>query len=268
MAYELTDLVIDRVDLVDEGANSAAFVELYKRKERAPKMTYDEILSKLKPEHAEVVRQEVAKASEGSTELAKRVSELEEQLAKATEDKSAQSMKEMPESGADDAEKACGESDKTEKTADGASFDETETLKSMPAAARKLYAELKQQRDEALAKARQADEKEAERVAIEKARSMKALPVPQDKLVSIIKSSTPDVVELLGSINAALEQTVLDEVGKNAGNGAGKAPTAWEKLEQEAQSIAKARNITNEQAMSQLIKEKPDLYREYLKEGK
>ena len=35
MPYELKDLVIDRVDLVDEGANSAAFIELYKRKETA-----------------------------------------------------------------------------------------------------------------------------------------------------------------------------------------------------------------------------------------
>ena len=34
MPYLLEDLVITRVDLVDEGANSAAFIELYKRKER------------------------------------------------------------------------------------------------------------------------------------------------------------------------------------------------------------------------------------------
>ena len=50
----LTDLIIDRVDLVDEGANSAAFVELFKRKEQGNPMELSEILSKMKPEHAGV----------------------------------------------------------------------------------------------------------------------------------------------------------------------------------------------------------------------
>ena len=56
MPYILEDLVIDRVDLVDEGANSAAFIELYKRKEQS-KMNFEEILSKMKPEHAKVIQE-------------------------------------------------------------------------------------------------------------------------------------------------------------------------------------------------------------------
>ena len=38
MPYLLEDLVIERIDLVDEGANSAAFIEIYKRKEQSNTM--------------------------------------------------------------------------------------------------------------------------------------------------------------------------------------------------------------------------------------
>ena len=55
---ELKRLKIDRVDLVPEGANSAAFVTLYKGKEMKS-MDATEILSKLKPEHAAVIQAEL-----------------------------------------------------------------------------------------------------------------------------------------------------------------------------------------------------------------
>ena len=74
MPYLLDDLVIDRVDFVDEGANSAAFIELYKRKEQSATMDISEILSKMKPEHSEVIQAEldrlageVTKANEALT---------------------------------------------------------------------------------------------------------------------------------------------------------------------------------------------------------
>ena len=63
MPYLLEDLVVDRVDLVDEGANSAAFIELYKRKERSATMDIEEILSKMKPEHSAVIQAELDKLS-------------------------------------------------------------------------------------------------------------------------------------------------------------------------------------------------------------
>ena len=62
MPKMITDLTIDRVDLVEEGANSAAFIRLYKS--RGEKMNYESILKSLKPEHAAVVEAEVAKAKE------------------------------------------------------------------------------------------------------------------------------------------------------------------------------------------------------------
>jgi hypothetical protein len=59
MAYELKDLIVDRVDLVDEGANSAAFIELYKRKETKELMDFKEVLGAMKPEHAAVIQAEL-----------------------------------------------------------------------------------------------------------------------------------------------------------------------------------------------------------------
>ena len=50
----IVGLVVDRVDFVDEGANSAAFIKMYKRREKDD-MDLEEVLAKLKPEHAEVV---------------------------------------------------------------------------------------------------------------------------------------------------------------------------------------------------------------------
>ena len=46
MPNMMTDLVIDRVDLVEEGCNSAAFIRLYKS--RGEKMSYESILKSLK----------------------------------------------------------------------------------------------------------------------------------------------------------------------------------------------------------------------------
>ena len=73
----LLDLVVDRVDLVDEGANSAAFIKLYKRKERTREMKFEEIIKQLKPEHAEVIRAELEKAkNEIPSEVSKELNDL------------------------------------------------------------------------------------------------------------------------------------------------------------------------------------------------
>src|SRR5690606_31951851 len=80
----LMDLVVDRVDLVDEGANSAAFIKLYKRKEMETGMDFNEIISKLKPEHAEVIQEEIAKAkAEVPEEIATELSDTKEALEKS-----------------------------------------------------------------------------------------------------------------------------------------------------------------------------------------
>ena len=282
MPYELLDLVVDRVDLVDEGANSAAFITLYKRKENVEPMDFEAILSKLKPEHAEVIQKaleakdvEIAKAKEDLDGAQQSVAdkdaalnEANEALAKANEE--LEMLKAKPcecdgEAGEDGKCSKCGKMKKS------TSFDETETLKSMPENVRAMFEKMRAQKEAAEEEIRKANEEKAEAAAVAKAASLKAIPVEQEKLVGILKSCTPEVADLLSTINSAIEATVLDEVGKNRGNGASThsatSDDAWNKLEKKAEEIAKRDNVTKEKAMSVALSEHPELYREYLNGG-
>lgn len=258
MPYILKDLVIDRVDLVDEGANSAAFIELYKRKEMCEPMDFAEILAKMKPEHATVIQQAV---DSKDADLAKARGDLDEanqNLATVTAERDA-ANEELAKANTElEALKAQG----TQQD------DEAEILKSMPEAARELFIKMRTQKETAEEQVRKAAEEAAEAEAVAKAASLKAIPIEQDKLVGILKSCTPEVADLLTTINSAIEATVLDEVGKNAGNGAKPVEgDAWAKLENKADEIAKRDSITKEKAMARAVSENPELYREYLNGG-
>ena len=280
MAFELQDLIVDRVDLVDEGANSAAFIELYKRKETEELMELEQILSKMKPEHASVIQEainakdeEVNKAradlENANTLLADKDAELtaaNEALSKANAEIAKQKDDKCTCEGEEDENGVCKECGKPKKSA---SFDETETMKSMPENVRAMFEKMRLQKEAAEEQVRKAAEREAEAEAIAKAASLKAIPVEQEKLVGILKSCTPEVADLLTTINSAIENTVLEEVGKNAGNGAatGTSGDAWHKLEKKAEEIAKRDSVTKEKAMATALDENPELYREYLNGG-
>lgn len=278
MPYELKDLVVDRVDLVDEGANSAAFIELYKRKETRKPMELTEILSKMKPEHAEVIQaaldakdEALSKANADLAENATALSTANEALANANAELETFKAKSAEcecdgEADEDGKCKVCGKPKKS------AAFDETETLKSMPEAARAMFEKMRMQKEAAEAEVRKANEEKVEAAAVAKAASLKALPVEQEKLVGILKSCTPEVADLLTTINSAIEASVLSEVGKNTGNGAATSTLAtsdeaWGKLEAKAAEIAKRDSVTIEKAMATALDEYPELYREYLNGG-
>lgn len=283
MPYLLEDLVIDRVDLVDEGANSAAFIELYKRKERSATMDIKEILSKMKPEHSAVIQAEldklsgeVTKAKEDLATVTTECSTAKQDLEKAKEDlKAANEGKEKAESEletlkAEECEcdgeadengmcKVCGKPKKK------AAFDEEETLKSMPAAARAMFIKMRTQKEAAEEEVRKAKDAEAQAEAVAKAAELKALPIETDKLVGVLKNCSAEMVDVLTTINAAIEGTVLDEVGKS--NPGSKGADAWAKIEAKADEIAKRDSVTKQKAVSIAIKENPELYKEYLQGG-
>lgn len=272
MAYELKDLIVDRVDLVDEGANSAAFIELYKRKENGKQMSYEEILSKMKPEHAEVIQQvidnntaELNKAREDLQSANKALGEANEEL-KTLKAKYCECDGEEDDNGMC---KACGKPKKKAcGTKKAAAFDEVETLKSMPEAAREMFLKMRAQKEAAEEQIRKAAEEKAEAEAVAKAATMKSLPIEQSKLVDILKGCSPEVTDLLLAASKAIDATVLEEVGKNAGNGASTTnEDAWSKLEKKAREIAERDSVTVEKAMSRALSENPDLYREYLNGG-
>ncbi len=286
MPYLLEDLVIDRVDLVDEGANSAAFIELYKRKERSATMDIKEILSKMKPEHSAVIQAEldklsgeVTKAKEDLATVTTECSTAKQDLEKAKEDlKAANEGKEKVESELEtlkakqSEECECnGEADENGmckvcgKPKKKAAFDEEETLKSMPAAARAMFIKMRTQKEAAEEEVRKAKDAEAQAEAVAKAAELKALPIETDKLVGVLKNCSAETVDVLTTINAAIEGTVLDEVGKS--NPGSKGADAWAKIEAKADEIAKRDSVTKQKAVSIAIKENPELYKEYLQGG-
>lgn len=262
MPYILEDLVVDRVDLVDEGANSAAFIELFKRKEHC-KMDINEILSKMKPEHASVIQGALDTAA---ADLKKSNDERDEAIKERDEaiNERDEAINERDEARRE-RDEADDELEATKANNNAAAFDETETIKSMPAEVRSVFEKMKLQKETAEEELRKARDAEKTAEAISKAKELKAIPYEQDKLVDIIKNADPAVLDLLTVVNTAIEGTVLDEVGKSA-TGTSSAD-AWAKIEAKADDIAKRDSITKAKAISVAIKENPDLYKEYLKGG-
>lgn len=264
MPYLLQDLVIDRVDVVEEGACSAAFIEICKRKEKANNMSFEEIIAKMKPEHAEVIKAELKKSTDKVAELTGQVETLTADVQKAntalTDAQGALSQA-QEELRVEKAKKkgtcksGCGSSDED---------DEEEVIKSMPEAAQALFKTMKAQKEAAEEEIRKAKDAELTAQAVAKAKTMKSLPIEENALVDILKSADEAVVNLLSATAAAIDGTVLTEVGKSAPKGPN---DAWATIEAEASKIAKERNITEQKAVSVVIKEKPELYKQYLEGG-
>ncbi len=264
MPYLLEDLVITRVDLVDEGANSAAFIELYKRKERSDKMELKDIIAKMNPEHAAVVQSEIDSLSSEVTKAKESVAALttERDSAKEALEKAMGDLKTANE------ELAKAKAELEALKANDAASNEEDIIKSMPEEARALYTKMKAQKEAAEEAIRKAKEAEAQATAIAKAAELKAIPIEQDKLVGILKGASPELLEVLTAINSAIESTVLGEVGKRSpGQASSSSEEAWAKIEAKAAEIAKAKGISKAKAISQAVDENPDLYKEYLQGG-
>ena len=233
------DLVVDRIDLVDEGANSAAFIKLYKRKEMETNMDFNEIISKLKPEHAEVIQAELAKAkTEVPEEIAKELSDTKEALEKSKAE----------------LEKIKEEVKKSKEPAQEENFEEI--LKNLDPAVQKVFKSLQAQKEAAEQVAKQLTEQKEEEEAIAKAKALKALPVEEDKLIQVVKGISDDVYEILKSAAKVLEESeIFKEIGK--GKDGISSIDAWTRIEKKAEEIAKRDNITKEKAISVVINENP-----------
>ena len=275
MPYLLQDLVIDRVDVVEEGACSAAFIEICKRKEKANIMTFEEIIAKMKPEHAEVIKAELKKSTDKVAELTGQVETLNADVQKANTaltdaqgalSKAQEDLKVEKAKNEELSKAGCGGKKKTSKAGCGScdEEDEEEVIKSMPEAAQALFKTMKAQKEAAEEEIRKAKDAELTAQAVAKAKTMKSLPIEENALVEILKSADESVVNLLSATAAAIDGTVLTEVGKSAPKGPN---DAWATIEAEASKIAKERNITTQKAVSVVIKEKPELYKQYLEGG-
>lgn len=264
MPYLLEDLVIDRVDLVDEGANSAAFITLYKRKERGDIMDVKEILEKMKPEDAAIVKQAIETLTGDVTKATATIATLTAERDTAATDLT--KAKEDLKTANDDLATTKSELDSLKTTK--AEFDEEETMKSLSEEARKFVTTLKAQKEAAEETVRTAKEAEECATATAKAAELKALPIEQTKLVGILKGASKELIDALTTISAAIDGTVLGEVGKGKpGEANASSEAAWAKIEAKAAEIATADGISKAKAITKAVNENPDLYKEYLKGG-
>jgi hypothetical protein len=281
MPYLLKDLEITRVDLVDEGANSAAFIELFKRKEPMT-MTFEEILKSMKPEHAAVIIAEVTKAKEDAATATTAKNTAETELAKvkmdlATANANLATAKktvggfcscDKPTPDADTICKNCGKPVRGAGVAKSKDDDMSdEVLKSLPIEVQAYVKKCREDNQRALEKIAQIEKAKKESEAIAKAASLKALPVDQKVLVEVIKKSDEQMLGVLTAVNKAIEDSVLKEVGKSNFGTLG-AADAYTKLEAKAAEIRKARPaLSSAQAFTEAVHDNPDLYAEYVQGG-
>lgn len=219
-------------------------------------MEFKDIIAKMNPEHAAVIQAEVDRLTDEVAKATEAKTAVETDLSKAKEDLEAAN-----------GDLATAKSELDTLKAASTTFDEEETLKAMPEAAREAFLKMKTQKEAAEEAVRKSKEDEAAATAVAKALELKSLPVEQAKLVGILKGASKELIDALTDINAAITEGVLNEVGKNRQSNQPGGGDAWGKIEAKAEEIAKTKGITKAKAITQVINENPDLYKEYLKGG-
>lgn len=227
----LTDLVLKKIDLVKHGANTAAFIKLYKGRKQS--MNFEEIIAKMATEDAAVILAELAKVKKEVEDAKAEIEVIKKEKSKATntnEDPYEQAMK-------------------------AASPEIQEVLKSMKE--KKEAAELA-----AKTVANQAKEDEA----IAKAKSLKNVPMEEDKLVEVLKSADQSVIDMLVEVNKQMEKG-LGEIGSGQESEAKgtSADEIFAQIEKKASKLREVRTeLTKEAAIAEVTKSDRDLYRKYL----
>lgn len=256
----MVDLDVSRVDLVKEGADDNAFIKYYKSKEGGTNM-FKTILAKLKPEDKQAIEDEIAK-----------------QVAKAKEEALASKEDEegKPEEGTGAEEKK--EKKPVEKAKEQEQDDLEEVLKSLDPRVKAMFDAVNAKATAAEAVAKSLVEKELEAEAVAKAKEVMGTGASQDQLVKIYKSLKeldPELcTEVFGIFKSAANvkgagEGIFETVAKTKGTVEDTSGgSAWDKIMTEATEIAKSKGITEAAAVSEVVKQKPDLYREYLAELK
>lgn len=235
--FAYVDLHLDAVALCAQGANSRADILLTKSmKEGNSEMKFDEIFAGLSPEAQECVNKHIESVT--ATAVTTAVEPLNKSIDELT-----QTNKSLSDAAAQT---------KTEPVQD-------DIMKSLPEAVQKQFEEM-QKSIQALK-----DEK-AENLAKSRFEVVKALPVEEATLKSVLKNVTPEVFDVLAKAAAAVEQGL----GKSAAvPGEGSVTTssndAYEALEKHATAIAKSENVTPAVAFTMACEQHPELYSQYVK---
>lgn len=240
----LTKMNLNRVDLVPQGADSEAFITLFKNKKEEPikeeggnkAMTYEELMKSLSEEDAKLINskiEEITKAKDSE------ISAVKEELEKAKE-----VPQEVPENETE-LEKAIRLTENEEVKA--ILIKQKEELEKVEIAKAK-------EKEEALAK-------EAKSV-VEEIAICKAVEGYEDLYISLTKEGKTDVrdslTELLKSVDEIVEESeIMKEFGSD--NEGDSDMSNEEKLDKLAKARAKEEKISFEKAYTMVMKENPEL---------
>lgn len=238
---KLKNIDYNRVDLVKEGANSQAFIKLFKSK-GGNTMNLEEILKLMKPEHSEVIQ--------------KALKDLEDALEVA---------------------KAAKKDDTKDENNDPTDSDDMETMmKSIKDPVMKKFMEEQIAKTKAAeAFVLKMKEEKDEQEAVAKAKELTGIGAEEAKLAEVYKKLKntdeqlcTDVFGIFKAAQALASQGgAFQEIGKGTeGKDQGLTEAAaWSQIEAKAEEIGKARNINKSAAITAAINENPDLYAQYLK---
>ncbi len=229
----LVNLTLDAVALCNTGANSRAHILLNKRKENENMpQTFEELIKALTTDQANIVNAHIATLEKAHKEAVEKLDGQITQLT-ATNEQLAKSAKPAP--------------------------TEEDVLKNAPPELAAMFSKMQDsmasmiaEREEALAKSRY--------------EKLKAIPVPETDLKSILKTASPAVVAVLEKAATAVE-AALNPVGKNTDNKfqAGNADEAYAKLEKAAKAISAERGVSFEKAFTLACTEDTTTYAAYAK---
>lgn len=238
----LVNLSIDKVALCKQGINSQAHILLAKAERKENKdmpKTFEEVLTSLEPGHAELINKHIADLEQGKdgviAELTGEVAALKDTIEKA---------KEVP---------------SKEETVNP----EEEIIKSASPELAEYIRGLQNSVNTLI-------EDRAETVAKSRFEEVKALPVEEETLKTVLKSASPATFEVLKAAAQAVRETVLTPVGKDVPSDSfsSNADAAYAKLEKSAHAImAEDANLTFEQAFDRACTKDPAIYTEYCERG-
>jgi hypothetical protein len=271
MPQAILELNVNRVDLVDEGCNSASFIKLVKRKEQDSAMEFDEILAKMKPEHKAVIEAEIEKAKSanagkcpvcGATLVNGKCPDCEKKMADAKDEVA------KAKAACATAEEKAKKLEDEKNTGNTKSQSVEDVMKGLDPAVQEVFKNMQEEVKKSREAAQKAEEARITEEAVAKAKSLSYLPVEQEKLVDVMKSVPTEVFEILKSANKIIgDSGLFEEFGKKKENTAGSTDDAWAQIEKKAEAISAEEKVTKAKAISMAIKQNPDLYRQYLNGG-
>lgn len=228
----LVNLKLDAVALCEEGANSRAHILLTKRKENAS-MTFEELMKALNPDQAQVITAHINGIVIGKDkaigDLNAKINEL------TTENETLQKAKpQQPQ--------------------------EEDIFKDLSPAAKALVEKLQGQVTELVA-----DREES--LAKDRFAKVKALPIEEAELKSVLKSVSPAVFSILEKAATAIEAGLAPQGTAAAGEVAGdSAADHYAKLEKAANKIMEDEtSMSFEKAFTVACERDPETYKKYVK---